>query len=202
MDLALLIPIHHLPLFPEGKSQRHSRLVSWLQSLLDRRAEPPLHSCDRLPPPQDPVLSLWLVNQRRGGRGLAAPVRKTDSVNLFSISPTALKGSPNTITLPSKLLLHSFSKRGHASMDLEDRVNNCRLFCDGICPHAEKMERAYLVPQLQSQRSCGNTKPSVGPASILMSRQPDTEMEPLTHSSRERRGSMRRRYIASTIGLS
>jgi hypothetical protein len=33
-------------------------------------------------------------------------------------------------------------------MDLEDRINNCRLFCDGICPHAEKMERAYLAPQL------------------------------------------------------
>ena len=33
-------------------------------------------------------------------------------------------------------------------MDLVERINSCRLFAQGKCPHQARMERVYLIFQL------------------------------------------------------
>ena len=33
-------------------------------------------------------------------------------------------------------------------MDLVERINSCRLFAHGKCPHQARMERVYLIFQL------------------------------------------------------
>jgi hypothetical protein len=50
-------------------------------------------------------------------------------------------------------------------MDLADRINSCRRFRDGICPHGEERKGAYLTPPLLKAEGLRNTTPSVGPAS-------------------------------------
>lgn len=33
-------------------------------------------------------------------------------------------------------------------MDLVERINSCRLFAQGKCPHQARMERVYLIFQI------------------------------------------------------